>query len=1423
MAVSMIKFVIIVSIIMATLNDGNCQITDIRPGFDATISLLQNVTSTSGTMSYILQHINNSLQNQEGLHVVTNTILQNSSATADDMASMLPEIILLLQDQWKKENEYRNNTIDVLQSQLDNQRDNHNETKAYLQDQQHTLTQMVESQTQMAETQTIMANTFSQVVALLQMQSQQLYNITSTMNTMVSVLENQQADVHNISHSLPIVLDQQATEIKLLNEQLMSMKNCCLQSVVNDNEGHVTTAEMSTEEAAMAPDDTLGPTTMKLATTTEPFTTAEQLGTTKSSTPTDISVTTEPGTTTIKLATTTESLTTPEQLRTTKSSTTGPTTMKMAATTESSTTAGQFVTTESSTTTDFPVTTEPAPTCTQDEFVCADGTCVSKVWACDGFDDCADGGDEDEAFCATCPFQFYCSNGRCIHIENVCDGINQCRDNSDETKICDVDLPSPYITNVGGMFVTLSWDEPPPALESNPSRNITYYAVTFTPQDGGSSRTVYVPAEAGTNYTITGLEPETMYNIETRVVIETGGQEEPEPYDLGIPPQVFETLFAQTTAQSSTVATTCASDEFVCADGTCVSKAWACDGFEDCADGSDEYTAFCATCPFQFYCSSGRCIDIQNVCDGINQCRDNSDESQICVDLPSPYVANVEGISVTLNWAEPPPALESNPPRNITHYAVTLTPQDGGPSQTVYVPAEAGTTYTITELTPSTMYNIETRVVIETEGQGEPELYDLGIPPQVFVTSPTCRPDKFFCADGPCVFKDWACDSFVDCADGSDEDNAFCATCPFKFFCSNGQCIDKQNVCDGINQCRDNSDETQMCDIDLPSPSIANVGVGSVLLIWDTPPPALESNPPRNITHYTVTFTPQDSGSSQTVNVPAEAGTNYTITGLTPGTMYDIEIRVIIETERQGDPETYDLGIPPQVFETLFAQTTAQSSTVATTCAPDEFFCADGTCVSKVWACDGFDDCADGSDEDEAFCATCPFQFLCLNGLCTDTDNVCDGRNQCRDNSDETQICDVDLPSPSIANVGVGSVLLIWDTPPPALESNPPNITHYTVTFTPQDSGSSQTVNVPAEAGTNYTITGLTPGTMYDIEIRVIIETERQGDPETYDLGIPPQVFETLFAQTTAQSSTVATTCAPDEFFCADGTCVSKVWACDGFDDCADGSDEDEAFCATCPFQFLCLNGLCTDTDNVCDGRNQCRDNSDETQICDVDIPSPSVANVAVGSVVLSWDKPPPALESNPPRNITHYEVTLTPQDGGPSQTVYVPAEAGTNYTIPGLKPNTTYVIETRAVIETEGQGEPEPYDLGIPPLLFTTHLENALPDHEFHHIPQLTRGGGSVGVLLRKGFKIIVNTPPSFESFEHIDLTVSSNSSAVRLLTKTKEIKRGTFERKWRKSIYRPPPSKVNKLNSGLFFTEFSTLVESVSTILNYSRCDRW
>ncbi|XP_072031301.1 uncharacterized protein [Amphiura filiformis] len=1285
--------------------------------------------------------------------------------------------------------------------------------------------------------------------------------------------------------------------------------------------------------------------------------------------------------------------TSPQSINTTSVKTTQP-----SATTPEISTADSETTQE--VTTDISQTTENVtlgPTCALDEFQCTDGQCMRSLWVCDGLEDCADGSDEDEDFCATCPFQFICTNGRCTKTYNVCDGRNNCRDNSDEDQIC-VDLPSPSFVNIGDTKFTLSWNERPPELSGDIQRQITKYAVTVTPQNGGPSQTIYVPAEEGSEYTITGLVPGTTYEVGIDAVINTNGQREL-IYDIGIIPRSINTTAIGTTQSSATIseistmegpttqfvtnkiiATTdtvskgrivttqpsstspdirttdtqttqdvlteisgttevvtegpmCAFEEFKCADGQCISTSWVCDEFVDCADGSDEDEDLCATCPFQFICTNGRCTDIDNVCDGRNHCRDNSDEDQICVDLPAPSFVNIEEMSFTLSWNEPPPELTGDNQRQITQYAVTVTSPDSGSSQTVYVTAKEGSEYTITGLTPGTIYDIDIDAVINTDGQGE-LVYDIGTSQQsietismgttqvsatspemrttdrkttedvttvisrstevvtearivttqtsstssdikttdtqtiqdgtteisgtteVVTEGPTCAFEEFKCTDGQCISTSWVCDEFVDCADGSDEDEDLCAACPFQFICTNGRCTDIDNVCDGRNHCRDNSDEDQIC-VDLPSPSFVNIEEMSFTLSWNEPPPELTGDNQRQITQYAVTVAPQDGGPSQTVYVPAEEGSEYTITGLTPGTIYDIEIDAVINTDGQGEL-VYDIGTSPQTIETISIGTTQVSATspemrttgrktteditteisgstevvtegrivttqpsstspdirtmdtqttqdVSTeisgttevvtegpTCAFEEFKCTNGQCISTSWVCDEFVDCVDGSDEDEGLCATCPFQFICTNGRCTDIYNVCDGRNHCRDNSDEDQIC-VDLPSPSFVNIEEMSFTLIWDEPPPELTGdNQRQITQYAVTVTPQDGGPSQTVYVPAEEGSEYTITGLTPGTTYDVYIGAVINTDGQGEL-VYGIGTSPQSVNTnLIATTqpittspklkttddgstqyvttkatevvtevrtgttqpdvtspeirttdvkttqdvttdisgisevslrttqasstsseirttgrqttqdittiggTTENVTEGPTCAPDEFRCTDGPCIPTSWVCEGFKDCADGSDEDEDFCATCPFQFICTNGRCTTTDNVCDGRNHCRDNSDENQIC-VDLPPPSFINIADTTFTVRWEDPPPQLSGDIQRQITQYAVTVTPQDGGPSQTVYVPAEVSSEYTITGLMPGTTYNVDIGAVINTDGQGELV-YDIGTSP-----------------------------------------------------------------------------------------------------------------------------
>ncbi|KAG1951968.1 suppressor of tumorigenicity 14 protein homolog isoform X1 [Pimephales promelas] len=73
----------------------------------------------------------------------------------------------------------------------------------------------------------------------------------------------------------------------------------------------------------------------------------------------------------------------------------------------------------------------------------------------------------------------------------------------------------------------------------------------------------------------------------------------------------------------------------------------------------------------------------------------------------------------------------------------------------------------------------------------------------------------------------------------------------------------------------------------------------------------------------------------------------------------------------------------------------------------------------------------------------------------------------------------------------------------------------------------------------------------------------------------------------------------PGRFACTSGLCISKQQQCDGWNDCADMSDEKQCKCDE--EQFTCRNGLCRPQFFVCDRSNDCGDNSDEEH-CDCGI-----------------------------------------------------------------------------------------------------------------------------------------------------------------------------------------------------------------------------
>lgn len=73
---------------------------------------------------------------------------------------------------------------------------------------------------------------------------------------------------------------------------------------------------------------------------------------------------------------------------------------------------------------------------------------------------------------------------------------------------------------------------------------------------------------------------------------------------------------ANADATSSPGNVTCATNEFTCASGRCISKNFVCNGEDDCGDGSDEVDCAPSSCgPSEFQCGNSSCIPYSWVCD----------------------------------------------------------------------------------------------------------------------------------------------------------------------------------------------------------------------------------------------------------------------------------------------------------------------------------------------------------------------------------------------------------------------------------------------------------------------------------------------------------------------------------------------------------------------------------------------------------------------------------------------------------------------------------------------------------------------------------------------------------------------------------------------------------------------------------------
>ena len=91
-------------------------------------------------------------------------------------------------------------------------------------------------------------------------------------------------------------------------------------------------------------------------------------------------------------------------------------------------------------------------------------------------------------------------------------------------------------------------------------------------------------------------------------------------------------------------------------------------------------------------------------------------------------------------------------------------------------------------------------------------------------------------------------------------------------------------------------------------------------------------------------------------------------------------------------------------------------------------------------------------------------------------------------------------------------------------------------------------------------------------------------------------------------------------------------------------------------------------------------------------------------------------------------------------------------------------------------------------------------PGYGFHHIPrQDGRRGGGVGVLFRSSLSLKVTSSTAdrkYSQFEHIDACLGNQDCDMKLCV-----------------VYRPPPSRANKLKLSEFFEEWPKYLEKLST----------
>ncbi|XP_041633656.1 low density lipoprotein receptor a [Cheilinus undulatus] len=244
----------------------------------------------------------------------------------------------------------------------------------------------------------------------------------------------------------------------------------------------------------------------------------------------------------------------------------------------------------------------------------------------------------------------------------------------------------------------------------------------------------------------------------------------------------------------------------------------------------------------------------------------------------------------------------------------------------------------------------------------------------------------------------------------------------------------------------------------------------------------------------------------------------------------------------------------------------------ARTCRTTEFSCADrlNQCIPSSWRCDGKADCENGADEDRCVPKQCKTsEFRCGNGQCISSSFMCDDEADCDDGSDEASCPPVTCSASSFQCNNSICIPNLWACDgdadcPDGSDEWPKNCGTRRPGATPIHHCSS----LEFKCGSGECIHS---------------SWKCDGGADCHDRS--------------DEANCARPTCRPDEFQCGDGTCIHGSLQCNHHNNCADMSDETDCVNAThCegPTRFKCRSGECISMERVCDRRRDCRDWSDE-------------------------------------------------------------------------------------------------------------------------------------------------------------------------------------------------------------------------------------